>query len=696
MIEWRDGEPYSTVYQDVYFSQDSGPDETRHVFLQHNQLRERWLAMQQQPAQANADINTELALPSPAWYFTIAETGFGTGLNLLCAWQLWEETAPKHARLHFISTEKHPLSPGDMQQAWASWPEFSAYSAELLAQYQWLAPGMHRLSLANGRVVLTLLIGDVADTLPTLRASVDAWFLDGFAPSRNPEMWQAPLFAQMARLSHAATTFATFTSAGIVKRGLQEAGFVVRKVPGHGRKREMLTGDFGAASLEPRPDNATHEPTAQHAMVASALPAAASAVRQNHAAPVRPTRPAPGNAIVIGGGIAGCATSHALAQRGWQVTLIERHLQIAESASGNPLGVLYPRLAGQDIILSRLAQHGFLHSLRLLQQLQLSAADHARCGLLQLAYDARERERCLAIAARDLPPELVQWLSSTEASALAGQALDHDALFFPAGGWVHPPAFCRALLNHANIHQRLSTQALNIQRQGDEWQVVGTDGLLETAPILVIAAATDSANFGLTAHLPLQNVRGQITLLPATVTELPLHTIVCSDGYISPAVQGRHCLGATFDAEDADTNVKAQDHASNLAMLARTLPVMHASLPSLDLNILEGRTAFRAATPDYLPMAGPILDAEALQNHPPRHTANPTDLPWLPGLYVNTGHGSKGLINAPLCAEMLASAIAGEPAPVDSKLLAALDPNRFLLRSMGLKRLVLGLAAYPS
>jgi tRNA 5-methylaminomethyl-2-thiouridine biosynthesis bifunctional protein len=688
MIEWRDGEPYSTVYQDVYFSRESGPDETRHVFLQHNQLRERWLAMHGQPGQGNEGRQ--------ARHFTIAETGFGTGLNLLCAWQLWEETAPHDARLHFISTEKHPLSHSDMQQAWASWPEFSRYSAELLAQYQWLAPGMHRLPLANGRVILTLLIGDVAETLPSLRASVDAWFLDGFAPSRNPEMWQAPLFTQMARLSHAETTFATFTSAGIVKRGLQAASFVVRKVPGHGRKREMLAGHVGGKPLEQSVGESVNQATAQHATASATVSGPASTAGQRHAAPVRPAPHSPGKAIVIGGGIAGCATSHALAQRGWQVTLIERHPQIAEAASGNPLGVLYPRLAGQDIILSRLAQHGFLHSLRLLQQLQLSAADHARCGLLQLAYDAPERERCLAIAARDLPPDLVHWLSSAEASGLAGQAVAQDALYFPAGGWVHPPAFCRALVNHANIHQRVSTEALNIQRVGDEWQVIGVDGLLETAPVLVIAAATDSARFDLTAHLPLQNVRGQITLLPAAATDVPLNPIVCSDGYISPAVQGRHCLGATFDADDADTSVKAQDHASNLAMLARTLPAMHASLPPLDFDTLEGRTAFRAATPDYLPMAGPVLDAAALQAQPPRHTANPADLPWLPGLYVNTGHGSKGLINAPLCAEMLASAIAGEPAPVDSKLLAALDPNRFLLRSMGLKRLVLGLAAYPS
>ena len=192
----------SQQYGDVYFSRASGLDETRHVFLEQNHLPQRWRDLQQDS-------------------FTIVETGFGTGLNFLCAWQLWLVCAPPAARLHFVRIEKYPLTLDDLTRALSLWPPLAAERAALLAQYGMLAPGWHRLSFAQGRVTLTLIIGDVQTSLPLLRAKADAWFLDGFAPSKNPEMWQPDLYIQMARLSHPSTTFATFTSAGLVKRGLQ-------------------------------------------------------------------------------------------------------------------------------------------------------------------------------------------------------------------------------------------------------------------------------------------------------------------------------------------------------------------------------------------------------------------------------------------------------------------------------------------
>ena len=257
-LDWQDGQPYSRLYGDVYFSRESGLEETRYVFLTQNRLRERWSSL--------ANDN-----------FTIAETGFGTGLNFLCAWQLWNQTAPEHARLHFVSTEKYPLSHDEICQALALWPQLAGLSGQLLAQYHFMAPGWHTLVFGNERITLTLLIGDARDTLPQLKAHVDAWFLDGFAPAKNPELWGPPLFDSMARLSHAQTTFATFTSAGEVRRGLQAAGFEVRKVAGFGSKREMLTGQFGG-------DKASRP------------------IQDKHA-------------IVVGGGIAGASSAYALASR---------------------------------------------------------------------------------------------------------------------------------------------------------------------------------------------------------------------------------------------------------------------------------------------------------------------------------------------------------------------------------------------
>lgn len=631
---WQDGLPYSTQYGDVYFSRDNGLAETRHVFLRHNLLAERWQSLQ-------------------SGHFTIAETGFGTGLNFLCAWQLWRQIAPTGTRLHFISCEKHPLSRADLESALALWPELANQTEALLAQYQRISTGMHRLEFDQGHVVLTLIIGDATEALSDLHAGVDAWFLDGFAPSRNPDMWQPALFRQMARLSHRETTFATFTSAGLVRRGLQEAGFSVEKVAGHGRKREMLCGRF--------------------------------AVNRNI------VRHPPDKALVIGAGIAGCATAHALARRGCQVTLVERHPHVAAEASGNPAGMLYPRLAMQDTVMSRLALTSFLHVLRLIERLHLAAGDFSLCGLLQLAYDRREAERCLAIARRDFPTDIVHWVDAATASIIAGVPLHHNALYFPQAGWVRPAVLCSALAGQAGIRLQTGSPVLRIVRHDGLWQAWDDDTLLDEALVMVLAAANDCLHFAPAAHLPLQPVRGQISVAAAFDLSRRLGTVLCTDGYISPNIDGWHCLGATFSPDDRSVEIRAQDHLDNLAMLGRMSRELRQGL---DAGTLQGRAALRVATPDYLPLVGALMDASALLANPPKHYSR-DPMPWLPGLYVHTGHGSKGITQAPLCAELLASAIHGEPLPLDSRTVSALDPNRFLLRKLGLKNRVRGLTGYP-
>ncbi len=224
-IHWINNQPYSVQFNDIYYSSDNGLLETDHVFLQGNQLTQRW--------QTLGNHN-----------FTIIETGFGTGLNFLCAVQLWLKYSPAHAILHFISTEKYPLKQQDMARALKIWPDLTDISTAFLAQYHALIYAAKTIQLFENRVQLTLLIGDATDCLKSIKPTADAWFLDGFSPAKNPEMWQAALFNQMARLSKPDTTFATFTSAGNVKRGLHAAGFQVCKQTGFGKKREMLTGRF--------------------------------------------------------------------------------------------------------------------------------------------------------------------------------------------------------------------------------------------------------------------------------------------------------------------------------------------------------------------------------------------------------------------------------------------------------------------
>lgn len=224
-IEWRNGQPYASVFQDVYFSTDNGLLETEYVFLQANDLSSRW----QQP-----DLKE----------FTIIETGFGTGLNFLCAAKLWLEIAPSHATLYYISVEKYPLSLSNITTALSLWPQLNSISEPFLKQYDKLAYSSESLLICNDRVKLNLLIGDATECLSNLQYTADAWFLDGFSPAKNPDMWCQSIFKQMARLSKQGTTFSTFTSAGEVRRGLIAAGFKVNKRHGFGKKREMLIGHF--------------------------------------------------------------------------------------------------------------------------------------------------------------------------------------------------------------------------------------------------------------------------------------------------------------------------------------------------------------------------------------------------------------------------------------------------------------------
>ncbi|WP_282875799.1 bifunctional tRNA (5-methylaminomethyl-2-thiouridine)(34)-methyltransferase MnmD/FAD-dependent 5-carboxymethylaminomethyl-2-thiouridine(34) oxidoreductase MnmC [Pseudomonas peli] len=641
-LEWDEqGQPLSSQFADVYFSNENALAETRYVFLANNQLPERFAAL---------TANQQLV---------IGETGFGTGLNFLCAWQLFEQHATATARLHFVSVEKYPLNCADLQRALALWPELAPYAEQLLAQYVALHPGFQRLVFADGRIVLTLLIGDARELFGQLDAQVDAWFLDGFAPAKNPDMWTPELFAELARLSHASTTLGTFTSTGYVRRRLNEAGFKMKRVPGLGKKWEVLKGGFiGTAETAEKPWF------------------------------VRPQQPVgERSALVIGAGLAGCATAASLAQRGWQVTLLERHGAIAQEASGNPQGVLYLKLSAHHTMLSRLIVSGYGHTRRLLEQLH-KGTDWDNCGVLQLAFDVKEAQRQAQLAAA-FPADLLTNLDRSAAEAKAGITLPAGGLFYPEAGWVHPPALCALLSQQPNIQLRLHQEALELRRDGDSWQAWNDKQLLASASVVVLASAAEIKGFTQSACLPLKRIRGQITRLPATTASRALNTVVCAEGYVAPARQDEHTLGASFDFNSDDLTLNSADHASNLQLLDEISPELCSALnaAALDPEHLQGRAAFRCTSPDYLPIVGPLADttafaeAYAVLSKDARQVPD-TPCPWLDGLYINSGHGSRGLITAPLSGELIAAWLNNEPLPVPADVAQACHPNRFALRAL--------------
>lgn len=646
-LDWDDqGRPRSRVFDDVYFSDQSGLDETRYVFLEQNNLAERFAAL--------ADDGR----------LVIGETGFGTGLNFLCAWQLFEQCAPASARLHFVSVEKYPLSPEDLRRALALWPQLSLQAEQLLGQYVAIHQGFQRLVLANGRVTLTLLIGDALEQLPQLDGQIDAWFLDGFAPARNPEMWTAELFAELARLAAPGATLSTFTSTGWVRRLLNAAGFKMKRTPGIGHKWEILRGVFlGWPDQTPAPS------------------------------PAKPwyARPLPltgeRRALVIGGGLAGCASAASLAARGWQVTLLERHAGLAEEASGNPQGVLYLKLSAHGTALSQMILSGFGYTRRVLEQLQ-RGLDWDACGVLQLAFNSKETERQAQLA-EAFPTDLLHTLDQSEAQARSGISLAYGGLFYPEGGWVHPPALCRWQASRPAIEVQPHHEVLQLRRVDGQWQAWDGERCLASAPVAILAGAAEIKRFEPAADLPLKRIRGQITRLPQTRRSQSLATVVCAEGYVAPPRLGEHTLGASFDFNSDDLTPTAAEHAGNLQMLEEISQdlVERLNAATLDPAHLEGRAAFRCTSPDYLPIVGPLADRQAFTE---TYAALGKDArqvpdapcPWLDGLYINSGHGSRGLITAPLSGELIAAWLDNEPLPLPRSVAEACHPNRFALRAL--------------
>lgn len=607
-LEWRDGEPWSVRYGDVFFARGSGLVESRHVFLEGNRLAGRFASL------------------APGAVFTIGETGFGTGLNFLAAWRLFIDRAPQGALFAYVSAELHPLARSDLVRALALWPELAAEARQLVDHWQDFVPGFHRLAFADGRVSLTLLIGDAQAMLAALHARIDAWFLDGFAPDRNPRMWSPELVRELARCSHAGTTLATYSVAGTVRRELEAAGFAVGRTSGHGRKREMLVGKLDRA-----------------------LPAARGF----------PTTPGGGarSVAVIGAGLAGAAAAASLAARGCSVTVFDRHATIAAEASGNAQGILYVRLSRQHTPLRQLLLSSYQHTLRALPDLLSDGEQWRQCGVLQLAFDADEARRQAALAREEIPASVLQVVGEDHAVAAAGVPVPTGGLLFPGGGWVHPPALCAALLDHTRIECRLGRAVRSVAPHDGAWMVESDNGERFKADAVILATAFATQALVPEAGLPLRAVSGQITMLPATSASSKLRVVICARGYVAPPREHIHTLGATHRMNEASTDVRAVDHGRNLERLRTLAPELARAFAPLDLSSLEGRGGVRCTSPDTLPIVG-ALD--------PR------------GLHVTTAHGTRGLVTTLLAGELLASQIAGEPAPLPAALIRALSPARFV------------------
>lgn len=630
-----DGTPYSAAYDDVYHSAAGGLAQARHVFLAGNGLPQRWQGRER---------------------FVILETGFGLGLNFLATWQAWRDDPQRCGRLHFISFEQHPFDSNDLATAHRRWPELADLALQVQRQWPVLTPGIHRLHFAEEHVVLTLCFGDAAQWLlrHALTARPEAFFLDGFSPQKNPELWSPRLLKSLGQLAASAATVATWTVAGAVRDGLAQAGFVVEKAPGFASKREMLRGIYRGF---PR----------SHGRPVAALGQA----RQ---------------AIVIGAGLAGTACSERLAARGWQVQLVESAASPAQGASGNHAGVLRPLPSLDDNPLARLTRAAFLHARRHLQALATAGLPLRwdACGVLHLAREPQHEQSQRQTVADQCPPaDYLRFVDSAAASALAGWPLSFGGWWFPGGGWVQPHTLCHANLQRypQRVAALFGRHVERIEHDQGQWRVFDAQGsIIASAPLLILANAADASRLAgrqSQGRLPLRVARGQVSYLPG-ISPQPSSpaVVVCRLGYVTPLVDGIRSAGASFIADDEGMDLRLADHRENLARLEFCLP---GYTEDISAESLAGRVGMRAMTQDRMPLIGALPDAEAAFASAPGATQLHS-IPRHPGLYCLLGLGARGLVWATLGAELLVAQIEGDPLPLEADLAAALDPARFLLR----------------
>ncbi|GAB6264361.1 bifunctional tRNA (5-methylaminomethyl-2-thiouridine)(34)-methyltransferase MnmD/FAD-dependent 5-carboxymethylaminomethyl-2-thiouridine(34) oxidoreductase MnmC [Photobacterium sp. R1] len=655
VLDWNDaGTPVSNDFDDVYFSNANGLEETRYVFLQQNGLPARWETFDRRR-------------------FVVAETGFGTGLNFLAVWQWFKNFRQSNPdacvkELHFISFEKFPVTRDDLIKAHASWPELAELADQLHAHYPPAVADCHRLVLEDGMITLDLWFGDIKTSLPQVwthqEGLVDAWFLDGFAPSKNPEMWNQNLFDGMASLARQGCTTATFTAAGFVRRGLIEAGFDMKKVKGFGHKRDMLAGTYAE-----RRQGANFAPWYARHQAADLSDIA-----------------------IIGGGIGSATTALALTRRGVSVSLYCADSMPAEGASGNRQGAVYPLLNGSNDALSRFFAPAYLYARQFVEQAaRFSEFSHDWCGVTQLAWSEKSAEKLDKMLNGGFPPEVVHALDIAQTEAVTGIHSGHRSVHYPLGGWLCPQELTRALIQQAQASGLLTlhpeTDICSLERNGNkQWTLSSKDGRQFVHKTVIVANGHRFEDFEQTKQIPAYAVRGQVSHVPSEGELAALKTVLCYDGYLTPVNPSTrtHCIGASYRRNSIDLTFSEEEHTDNRTRLMDCLP--DAAWPeAIDFSAQDARVGVRCASRDHLPFVGDICRFDDVLSQYAtlrEQQESAEEVPVYPGLYAMIGLGSRGLSSAPLLGEVLASQLCGDPLPLPISVLDALHPGRMWVRKL--------------
>lgn len=672
-LSWQGTTPVSVSFEDFYFSTNNGLNESRYVFLKANGIPERYSAKNSSQA------------------FIISETGFGTGLNFLTSWQAWVKQAEPKRPLHFFSIEKYPLRKEDLAKALSNWPELKEPISALMDQYPPLISGLHTLDFEDGRVRLSLLFGDVLTELSGINFNADAWYLDGFSPKKNPDMWTNNFFKLIAEKSKPGTTFSTFTSASVVRKNLTEVGFHVHKQKGFGIKREMVCGFFSPTVSVLEKSKTTKS--------LWSLPK--PEISDSNLIPVYQTKEKNQyDVAIIGAGLAGLSTAYELSQQGLKVCMLDKNSGPVQGASGQTQLAMYAKLPSEANKLFHFIIQGLNGSMRFYNRLQDKTKQYGssefwhQTGLMQLAWNNKESIKQKSFIRNiNLPKDIIQFIDAKSAAEKSSLDINVDALWFEKAGWLDPVKYADAILSNLPIDRLFSQKisALSFDEEKQNWLLATeNNGVALSAKHVVIANSNDAKYFPQVSHLPSKPLRGQVTSIKQSDLKSS-KTVVCGEGYLCPPIDSWHHFGATFDLKCDEAIIKESDAEQNIKSLKAWLPnwLLDSTVESAEYHHSAG---LRCTTPDYLPIVGqaPIADKmieDFAKLRVDSNACKDKHGSYYPNMFVNIGHGSKGLFTTPLAAQIIRYHICGGLPPCLEEHRVMLSPARFIIKHLTQRRL---------
>lgn len=634
--------PCSNQFQDIYFSNTSPIEESDYVFIQGSKLEDK-IALNQN--------------------VTIAEAGFGTGLNFLLTRQSWRKKRKPFQWLHYYAIEAFPLTAIQLKRCLSQFHSIESDARQLIEQYPNLDQGFHNLNFPEDHISLSLIFLPIEQALNEFPQAVDIWYLDGFSPAKNPEMWTDTILKKIGQNCLKEGRVTTFTAAGAVKRGLEAAGFQVEKIPGFGQKRNMLIGK------QLNPDSNRFKSWAKPAS--------------------KPLTPA-ASVGIIGGGIAGLSISHLLSQRGFSTHIFEKNQNIAMEGSGNIRGLISPAFQADASISSMFYRQAFQSSVRQIESLnQYYPIAHQFNGMERISLSDKDSLRFRkSLMNNGISEDTAIWKDYLK------WAPDRSALHFKQTGWVAPGDWAQALSKSAeSIHTQTEINAIHYE--GEQWHLQSNDGSSFQVDSLVITAGIHSLKLNQSAHLPLSAKRGHVVYLPPQVASQSIQKSLSGQYYLLPVDSENplHLAGSSFEhlqkSEWFDTPKCQPVIVQEIAQEVREYykAVFPDPFSEDELDKLEGRAGIRCTTPDHLPLCGPLPDLSRFQSFiQPLSRGVPDyrlkgEAPYHPKLFILTGLGARGLSSVNLCSEIITAWITGSGFPVNQSIVQALHPSRYLIRA---------------